>query len=48
VYSAVEALVEAEMVGELSLKGFSRPLPVHNIIGLKETPDHQPQPSSSP
>jgi adenylate cyclase len=47
VYSAVEALVEAEMVGELSLKGFSRPLPVHNIIGLKETPDHQHQPSSS-
>jgi adenylate cyclase len=40
VYSAVEALVEAETVGELSLKGFSRPIPVYNIIGLRETPSH--------
>jgi adenylate cyclase len=47
VYSAVEALVETEMVGELSLKGFSRPLPVYNIIGLKEPPYNQNQPSSS-
>ena len=47
VHSAVEALVETEMVGELSLKGFSRPLPVYNIIGPKETPDNQHQPSSS-
>jgi adenylate cyclase len=47
VYSAVEALVETEMVGELSLKGFSRLLPVYNIVGLKETPDNMHQPSSS-
>jgi adenylate cyclase len=47
VYSAVEALVETEPVGELSLKGFSRPLPVYNIIGLKETPYHENQPSFS-
>jgi adenylate cyclase len=40
VLSAVEVLVEAEMVGELSLKGFSRPIPVYNIIGLRETPSH--------
>jgi adenylate cyclase len=37
VYSAVEGLVAAETVGELSLKGFSRPILVHNIIGLRET-----------
>jgi adenylate cyclase len=36
VYSAVEALVEAEMVGELSLKGFSRPVLAYNIIGFSE------------
>jgi adenylate cyclase len=40
VYSAVDALVEAETVGELSLKGFSRPILVHHIIGLRETPSH--------
>ena len=41
IYSAVEALVEAETVGELSLKGFSRPILGHNIIGLKEAPADQ-------
>jgi adenylate cyclase len=40
VLSAVEGLVEAEMVGELSLKGFSRPMPVYNVIGLRDTPSH--------
>jgi adenylate cyclase len=40
VYSAVEVLVEAETMGELSLKGFSRPMLVYNIIGLRETPSH--------
>jgi class 3 adenylate cyclase len=40
VYSAVEVLVEAETVGELSLKGFSRPILVYNIIGLRETLSH--------
>jgi adenylate cyclase len=45
IYSAVEALVEAETVGELSLKGFSRPILGYNIIGLKEAPaDQSPQP----
>jgi adenylate cyclase len=41
VYSAVEVLVEAEMIGELSLKGFSRPVVVYNIIGLTEPPPDQ-------
>jgi class 3 adenylate cyclase/CheY-like chemotaxis protein len=37
VYSVVEPLVEAEMVGELRLKGFSRPVAAYNIIGLNDT-----------
>lgn len=41
VFSAVEVLVETETVGELSLKGFSRPIAVYNIIGLKATPAHE-------
>jgi class 3 adenylate cyclase len=40
VYSAVEVLVEAETVGELSLKGFTRPILAYNILGLRETPSH--------
>jgi adenylate cyclase len=47
VYSAVEALIEAETVGELSLKGFSRPIPVHHIIALKDTSYAENQPSFS-
>ena len=31
----VEELVEAEPVGELSLKGFSRPVTTHNVLRLK-------------
>jgi hypothetical protein len=26
------------MIGELRLKGFSRPVAAYNIIGLKDTP----------
>jgi class 3 adenylate cyclase len=33
--AAVEDIVEAEPVGELSLKGFHRPIPAHNVRGLK-------------
>jgi adenylate cyclase len=47
VYSAVERIVEAETVGELSLKGFSRPIPVYNIIDLQETLYEESQPSFS-
>jgi adenylate cyclase len=47
VYSAVERIVEAETVGELSLKGFSRPIPVYNIIDLRETLYDESQPSLS-
>ena len=32
----LEGLVEAEFVGELSLKGFHRPLTTYNILRLKE------------
>jgi adenylate cyclase len=39
VYAAVEALVEAEPLGELELKGFHRPVAAYNIGGLKEVED---------
>jgi class 3 adenylate cyclase len=32
---AVEPLVKAEPLGELSLKGFSKPVPAFNVVGLK-------------
>ena len=34
-YAAVEGLVEAEDIGELQLKGFSRPISPMNVIGLR-------------
>lgn len=35
VHAAVEELVEAEPAGELLLKGFHRPVPTFNVVGLK-------------
>jgi adenylate cyclase len=35
VYAAVEGIVEAEPVGEFTLKGFHRPLAVYNVLRLK-------------
>ncbi|MBI3328462.1 MAG: response regulator [Nitrospinae bacterium] len=35
VHAAVEELVEAEDLGELSLKGFSRSVATYNVLGLK-------------
>jgi hypothetical protein len=34
---SVEELVEAEPVGELALKGFTKPVTAYNIVNLKET-----------
>jgi len=34
VVGAVEALARVEAVGELALKGFSRPVPAFNVVGL--------------
>lgn len=34
-YAAVEDIVEAEAVGELTLKGLSRPVPALNVMSLK-------------
>jgi class 3 adenylate cyclase len=34
-YGTLEELVEAEPVGELSLKGFSRPVTAYTVTGLK-------------
>ncbi|MGE0826387.1 MAG: adenylate/guanylate cyclase domain-containing protein [Candidatus Binatia bacterium] len=36
VYAAVEKLVEAEIAGELSLKGFHNPVLTFNVIGMRE------------
>jgi class 3 adenylate cyclase len=35
-YAAVEEIISAEPVGDLQLKGFARPLPTVNVIGLVE------------
>jgi class 3 adenylate cyclase len=35
VFSFVEQLVVAEPVGELSIKGFHKPVPAYNVAGLK-------------
>jgi len=35
VHTAVEERVEAEAVGELVLKGFARPIPAFNILGVR-------------
>jgi adenylate cyclase len=34
-FAAVEEIVDAEDVGELTLKGFSRPVPAMNVVGLR-------------
>jgi class 3 adenylate cyclase len=35
VLGAVEALLEVEELGGLTLKGFSRPVPAYNVLRLK-------------
>ncbi len=35
VYTAVEEIVEVEPVGDLHLKGFSKPVPAFNVVGVK-------------
>jgi class 3 adenylate cyclase len=35
VYAAVEALVDATPVGELTLKGFSRPIPTYDVAAVR-------------
>jgi adenylate cyclase len=36
VYTAVEKLVEGEPAGELSLKGFHKPVPTFNVMSMRE------------
>lgn len=36
VLASIEDIVQAEPVGELSLKGFHRPFPVFNVTALKQ------------
>ena len=35
-HGMIEALIEAEPVGELALKGFHRSVPAFNITGLRD------------
>jgi adenylate cyclase len=37
VWAAIEGSVEAEPVGELTVKGFSRPIAAYNVLALTET-----------
>jgi len=41
-YAAVEEIVVGEPVGELALKGFSRHVPAHNVLGLRSDLDAGP------
>jgi class 3 adenylate cyclase len=36
-FREVKDLIDAEPLGTLMLKGFARPIEVHNVIGLKES-----------
>jgi class 3 adenylate cyclase len=36
VLGAIEQIVEAEPLGAISLKGLARPIPIHDVHGLKE------------
>ncbi len=40
VRTEVQDLVEAEPVGALTLKGFSKPVPAFNVVRLTESPEH--------
>jgi adenylate cyclase len=35
----IENLVTIEPVGDLSLKGFQRPIPAANVVGIKSAPE---------
>ena len=37
VYAAVEGLVDVEPAGDLSLRGFAKPVPAFNVVRLRET-----------
>jgi adenylate cyclase len=37
VCAVIEEIVEMEPVGELTLKGFAKPVPAFNVVRLKET-----------
>ena len=44
-FSKVEALIEVEAIGELTLKGFQRPVFAHNVIALRSMADTPRQPT---
>jgi hypothetical protein len=38
VFATVENLIEVEPIGELSLKGFLKPVTTFNVLRFKDTP----------
>jgi class 3 adenylate cyclase/CheY-like chemotaxis protein len=46
-FSAVEQNVEAESIGELSLKGFAKPVAAHAIIRWRDQPTSQTSPATN-
>ena len=45
-HAEVDGLVEVESVGELTLKGFSRPISPMNVVGLREDVEAVPAKAS--
>ena len=35
VFAKLEGRIDAEPVGELTLKGFHRPVPAYNVLGIR-------------
>ena len=47
VYAELEGMVEVEPVGELTLKGFQKPVPAHNVLGIRAD-ESQPEETQPP
>jgi class 3 adenylate cyclase len=47
-FSAVEPWLEAAQIGDLSLKGFNRPMPAYEILGWRDQPRADPVAMVSP
>jgi len=47
-FSAVEQYVEAASIGELTLKGFAKPIAAYEILSWRDQPQSQPLPTTNP
>jgi len=48
VAALMEEVIETEAVGELTLKGFHKPVAAYNITGLRKRPSRRPRPARGP